>query len=114
MNSTSLGREAEAAAAQYLQKQGFKIIERNWRRRTCEVDIIAQKDHIIYIVEVKYRTSDGQGTGLDYITPAKLKKINHSAQVWMAEAGWDGDMRLLGISVRADQLKPVIEQVVEL
>jgi Holliday junction resolvase-like predicted endonuclease len=48
MNSTEIGRKAEAAARVYLEMRGFKIIEQNWRRPRAEIDIIAQKDGVVH------------------------------------------------------------------
>jgi uncharacterized protein (TIGR00252 family) len=114
MNTTSVGQAAEAAAAQHLQSKGFKIIARNWRRPSCEIDLIAQKARVVYFIEVKYRTSQSQGSGIDYITPKKLKQLKHAAEVWLSENDWTGDCRLLAIEVKADQLKPVVENIIEI
>jgi len=82
--STETGRQAEDAAAQFLQKQGLKIIERNWRTRWCEIDIIAQRKSDIYFVEVKYRQNPAFGGGLDYITPRKVAQMRYAAEFWLS------------------------------
>ena len=61
MASVDAGRRAEKAAATYLEMRGYQIIERNWRRPRCEIDIVAKKGDVIYFVEVKYRRNDNQG-----------------------------------------------------
>lgn len=99
MSSTDTGRKAEKAAATYLEMRGFKIIERNWRRPRCEIDIIAQKDGVIHFVEVKYRASDGQGGGLEAITPSKLKQMQRAAWTWAEETKWRGESVLSAIEV---------------
>ena len=71
--STVIGNQAEDAAAAFLQEKGYKIVERNWRTRVCEIDVIAKKNHIMFFIEVKYRGSQRQGGGLDYIKPKKLQ-----------------------------------------
>lgn len=75
MTNLAHGQRAEEVAADYLAAQGYEIIERNWRTRVCEIDIIASKDRVMYFIEVKYRKSNSQGSGLDYITPKKLKQM---------------------------------------
>ncbi len=75
MNSTEIGRKAEKAAATYLEMRGYRIVESNWRRPRCEIDIIAEKDGTVYFVEVKYRRNDDQGGGLEAITTTKLKQM---------------------------------------
>ena len=62
--------------------QGYEIIERNWRTRYCEIDIIARRDHVYYFVEVKYRSSAKQGGGLAAITAKKLRQMSFAAQLY--------------------------------
>lgn len=82
--STELGNRAETAAAEYLTRHGYVILERNWRTRWCEIDIIAKKSGVLYFVEVKYRRSHAQGSGLDYITNQKLGQMHFAAEFWLA------------------------------
>jgi putative endonuclease len=90
MNPTEKGKKAETAAATYLEMRGYKIIEQNWRRPRCEIDIVAQKDKTVYFVEVRYRANSSQGSGIDSITQAKLKKMQRSAWYWVEETEWTG------------------------
>ena len=97
--STSTGNEAESRAADYLQKHGYKIIERNWRTRYCEIDIVAEKQKVVWLVEVKYRSSTSQGYGYEYITPKKLQQMHFGAEMWVQSNKWHGEYRLAVISV---------------
>lgn len=99
------GKEAEKIAAQYLEGLGFKILSQNWRTRVCEIDIVAKKSSQIYFVEVKYRLNSGQGTGLDYITPKKLKQMEFAANIWVSENSWPGDYCLAALEVSGDEYK---------
>jgi Holliday junction resolvase-like predicted endonuclease len=99
MTTFDAGREAEAAAAEYLKKQGYAIVERNWRTKFCEIDIIAQRDKAVYFCEVKYRQSDRQGSGLDYITPKKLVQMRFAAEAWVHLTGWKGEYQLAAVEV---------------
>lgn len=92
--TTNVGRIAEAKVATYLQALGFKIIDKNWRNRSCEIDIIASKDETIYFVEVKYRRSSNWGKGVDYITNKKLKQMVYASEFWVSENNWSGDYQL--------------------
>ncbi|HVO86769.1 MAG TPA: YraN family protein [Candidatus Binatia bacterium] len=112
--TTSAGKAAEAAVAEHLKKTGYEIIEMNWRRRVCEIDIVAKKDKVIYFTEVKYRSSDAQGSGLDYLTDKKLKQLEFAAQLWVAENNWPGDWRLLGAAVNSSKLNVEVENIIEL
>ncbi len=84
MSSTATGRKAETAAVRFLQYKGCSVLDRNWRTRTCEIDIVAERAGIVYFCEVKYRRTPAQGGGLEYITPAKLHQMQASAREWMA------------------------------
>lgn len=99
MKTTEAGKLAEARVASELKSKGYKIIAQNWRTPICEIDIIASKDKVVYFVEVKYRSSDSQGEGLDYITPKKLKQMRFAAEIWNQQSGWEGDFRLLAAAV---------------
>ena len=99
MSSTDTGRKAELAASNYLEMRGFKIIERNWRRPRCEIDIVASKNDALYFVEVKYRKNDDQGGGLDAITSSKLKQMQRSAWFYADETKWSGQSRIAAVEV---------------
>lgn len=77
------GQLAEEAAAQHLIHSGFHIIERNWKTKWCEIDIIAQRNGHVHFVEVKYRKNHNQGTGLSYITPKKQRQMKFAAELWL-------------------------------
>lgn len=76
------GQAAEDEVAKYLANHQYKILDRNWKTKWCEVDIIAEKNNCVHFVEVKYRATAEQGSGLDYITPAKLRKMSFAAEMW--------------------------------
>ncbi|MBC7707988.1 YraN family protein [Polaromonas sp.] len=99
MSPTEIGRKAEIAASAYLEMRGFTILERNFRRPRCEIDIIAQKDEIVHFVEVKYRRSDDQGSGFDAITSTKLRQMARGAHIWVDESKWRGEYVLSAIEV---------------
>ena len=105
MPTTYSGARGEQAAADFLERREFVIIARNWRRRECEIDIIARKRGVLYMVEVKYRHSDGAGSGLEYITAKKLKRMAYAANRWVEESSWRGDYRLAAIEVSGDDYR---------
>jgi ribonuclease HII len=96
------GRQAETAVAAFLQKQGFKIIEQNWRTRWCEIDVVAAKAGTVYFVEVKYRHSDRQGSGIEYITERKMRQMRFAAESWVGERRWRGGYQLAAAEVSGD------------
>lgn len=99
MTSFDTGRQAEAAATRHLQSLNYEILVNNWRTRWCEIDIVARRGQVVYFVEVKYRRTNRQGGGLDYITPAKLRQMHLAARFWLAKNGWAGDYRLAAVEV---------------
>jgi len=99
MQTTAIGGHAEAVACDYLERHGFEVVDRNWRRRDCEIDIVAVKDTTAYFVEVKYRHDDFAGHGLDYITRQKLLRMSHAAERWVQIRGWRGQYVLSAVEV---------------
>lgn len=82
LTTRAVGNASEDAAAQYLVRRGHDVIERNWRTRWCEVDIISQKGHTIYFTEVKHRRDDKAGDGLAAITPKKQRQMKFAAELY--------------------------------
>jgi len=99
MTNFAHGRAAEDAAAEYLKKHGYMILDLNWRTRYCEIDIVAQQKKTIYFVEVKYRENDAHGSGLEYITEKKLQQMRFAAEMWVQENDWRGDYDIVAIEV---------------
>ena len=92
------GRSGEDAAANYLEKHGHKIIERNWKTKWCEIDIVSEKDNDLYFSEVKYRR---HGNGLDAITPTKQKQMRFAAEMYLQKYP-DKNARLAAIAVNGN------------
>lgn len=99
MLTTEIGLQAEEAVVEYLQSNGYDIIAKNWKTKTCEVDIIAYKNQMIYFVEVKYRSTQHQGRGFDYINKRKIRRMNYAAQLWVYKNNWYGGYALSAASV---------------
>ena len=110
----TVGRKAEEAASQWLQHEGYKVIEKNWRTKVCEIDIVATKENKLYFVEVKYRQADGAGDGMAAITPKKLQQMIFSTRVWQQfHPNYEYDSMQLGvISMNGDP--PEVEQFLQL
>lgn len=91
--------------------RGYEIMELNWRRPRSEVDIVAQKNGVIYFVEVKYRRTAAQGSGLDYITASKLERMRRGAADWVDEVKWTGEYQLAAVEVAGADF--VVEHFIE-
>ncbi len=97
--SKAIGNRGEDLACQWLLSHGYALIERNYRSRWCEIDIVAKKDQVIYIVEVKFRKNNSYGGGFDYITSKKQQQMNFAAEFWMKQRGYTGDCQLAAASI---------------
>lgn len=82
-NTKYLGNFGEQIAAEYLIKNSYFILEKNWRFKKYEIDIIAQKNDIIHIIEVKTRHISEFGEPEDFVTKAKQKYIVTAANEFM-------------------------------
>lgn len=79
----SLGKQGEEIAANYLKNKGFRVLERNFRCRLGEIDIVAAKGKCLVFVEVKTRNSLKYGMPCEAVTPQKLAHIAKTAQFYL-------------------------------
>lgn len=84
MSKTQIGREGETIAEKYLKSKGHNIIEKNYRIKGGEIDLITLKDKVIYIYEVKFRQNIEYGYGDDAINSKKIKKIRNTFEIWLS------------------------------
>lgn len=106
---TSRGQAAEALAAEFLKRQGFKTLERNWKTRWCEIDLIGQKSGIIHFIEVKYRQTPLYGTGFEYVTRDKQNRLTRAALMWITANRPDAQYQIDVIAVTGPMPNPKIE-----
>ena len=78
-----LGKIGEQLAADYLSRNGFDILERNFVYDKAEIDIIAQKENQIIVVEVKTRNSAFFGDPQDFVTKGKIKLLVKAANEYI-------------------------------
>ena len=94
-----IGRQGEEQAIRYLQKHGFSIIQRNFRTQYGEIDIIAEKNEIIYYIEVKKRLNTHFGKPYEAINTKKLHRMIITAEVATNMLGIIGEYKLLVIEI---------------
>ncbi|MDW8849713.1 YraN family protein [Flavobacterium sp. MMLR14_040] len=70
-----LGKKGEELAVEYLRENGYKILDRNWIFQKAEIDIIAQKDNFLAVIEVKTRSSTDFGLPQDFVKPKKIQLL---------------------------------------
>ncbi|WP_298417243.1 YraN family protein [uncultured Kordia sp.] len=88
-----LGNEGEQLAVNYLQKNGYRILERNYRFQKAEVDIIAQKENTLAVVEVKTRTTADFGNPEDFVNPKKIKLLVKAVDEYVVSNDLDIEVR---------------------
>lgn len=108
-----IGDAAENIAMHELESRGHTILERNWKTKFCEIDIVSRLDQTIYFTEVKYRKNAKHGDGFAAITPKKLKQMEFAAKTYMQYAQLSNiDMRLVAAAV-TDSSSPRVELFTE-
>lgn len=85
LSAKELGKAAEDDAERFLSEKGYQIIERNYRSRFGEIDIIARDCDVTVFVEVKARRNDNKGSSSSAVTPSKQKKISLTALCYLKE-----------------------------
>jgi len=95
----ALGAYGERAAADYLHAQGLEILDRNWRRREGELDIVARDGDCLVVCEVKTRRSLAYGSPLESVTWRKAARLRLLAGFWIQE---HPDLTRATRSVRVD------------
>jgi len=94
-----IGKLGEELAKEHLIQHGYTILRTNYRYLKAEIDIIAQKDDILAIVEVKTRTSDDFGAPESFVNKKKIKLILDATNAYIDEHDLDLNVSLDIISV---------------
>lgn len=106
------GVGGESAAVEHLRRKGYKIIERNYRSRMGEIDIIARHKGVMVFVEVKARRSRRYGHAKWAVTPAKQRKISMTALDYLKRhASTDIPARFDVVTVHEDDSRQHIEVI---
>lgn len=101
-----LGKRGETAAEAFLKKKGYRILEKNFRTSSGEIDIIAEHKKMVVFVEVKTRAGVEFGHPLTAVTPAKQKQLGRMAEVYLARHKITGrDCRFDVVSVIVDEVQ---------
>ena len=110
----ALGRRGEDAAALFLRRAGYKILERNYRTPVGELDIVARSGKLIVFVEVKTRRSSAFGTPQEAVGTHKQRQIVRAAQWYLGDGGGKGlQPRFDVIAVLERDGEPQIEHLVD-
>ena len=94
------GDKGEKLAAEFLQGKGFEILEKNYRFKHAEIDLIIKKDDWIIFIEVKTRTSSSYGEPEDFVGVQKMNKMYEAAEEYVFATDWHGHIRFDIVSVK--------------
>jgi putative endonuclease len=100
-----VGKLGEDLARKYLEKEGYKILDQNYKTKYAEIDLVAEKSGGIFnqkklvFVEVRTKVGENFGSPEDTINKAKLWKVLQNAKSYMAFKKWDGSARIDAICI---------------
>lgn len=94
-----LGKKGEELAVKHLSENGYRIIETNYRFKKDELDIVAEKDNSLIVVEVKTRINEHFGRPEEFVTQGKQKRIINCANQYILEKDIDLEVRFDIIAV---------------
>lgn len=102
-----LGREGEEAAGRFLESLGWRILERGWRTRLGEVDLIARDGDTVVFVEVKTRSSNRFGPAESAVDRRKRGRIVRAALAWLGRSGLDAPVRFDVVALQGGEMRHV-------
>jgi putative endonuclease len=108
-----LGKIGEEMAVAYLQKNGYTILDTNWTFQKAEVDIIAQKENTLAIVEVKTRSSLEFGLPQDFVKPKKIQLLVKAVDNYVTTKNLDLEVRFDIIAIHKEGKSFVIEHLID-
>ena len=106
-----LGKLGEELAVEFLQKNGYEILETNWTFQKAEIDIIAKKGNILAIVEVKTRSSLDFGLPQDAVKPKKIQLLVKAVNEYVVSNDLEINVRFDIIALHKDGKNFVIEHL---
>lgn len=89
----SFGKKGEDQAVEFLKEKGYEILQRNYRFKKSEIDLICEKDELLVFVEVKTRRSRNYGYPESFVSSNQQKAIVRAAEQYISAYSWQGDIR---------------------
>jgi len=106
-----LGKLGEELAVKFLRKEGYEILETNWTFQKAEIDIIAQKENTLAVVEVKTRSSLEFGLPQDFVKPMKIQLLVKAINEYVVSKDLDFEVRFDIIAVHKEDKSFAIEHL---
>ena len=108
-----LGKKGEDLAVEYLLQNDYKILERNWIFQKAEIDIIAKKENILAVIEVKTRSSLDFGLPQDFVKPKKIQLLIKAVNAYINDRDVDFEVRFDIIAVHKNIESFAIEHLTD-
>lgn len=108
-----LGKLGEELAVEFLQKNGYEILETNWIFDKAEIDIIAKKAEILAVVEVKTRSSIDFGLPQEFVKPKKIQLLLKAVNEYVGQNDLDVEVRFDIVAIHKTNSEFVIEHIEE-
>jgi putative endonuclease len=108
-----LGKLGEELAVDFLKKNGYEILETNWTFQKAEVDIIALKDSVLAVVEVKTRSSIEFGLPQDFVKPKKIQLLVKAINEYVVQNDLDVEVRFDIIAIYKESANFNMEHIEE-
>ncbi|MFZ4516814.1 MAG: YraN family protein [Microthrixaceae bacterium] len=104
-----LGAHGEALVARRYEREGYRVLARNWRCAVGELDLVLARGDLVVVCEVKTRASARFGSGLEAVGPDKQRRLRRLAAIWVATAApfRPGSVRIDVAAVTAGRLEVV-------
>ena len=94
-----LGRQGEETAVAFLRRHRYRILERNYRTKVGEADIVARRGRTLFFIEVKTRTSDRFGLPEESVTPRRISRLRNCARVYLLQHKIDLPVRFAVVGI---------------
>jgi putative endonuclease len=108
-----LGKEGEKLAVEFLQKNGYEILETNWVFQKAEIDVIAQKENTLVVIEVKTRSSIDFGLPQDFVKPKKIQLLVKAVNEYIVSNDLEVEVRFDIIAIHKEAEAFQIEHLMD-
>lgn len=108
-----LGKQGEDMAVEYLVAKNYKILARNYRFEKAEVDILAEKDGILAVVEVKTRSTDDFGNPQDFVKPKQIQRLVKAVDAFIQDHSIDLEVRFDVLAIILNNSQKRIEHLTD-
>jgi putative endonuclease len=108
-----LGKKGEELAVEFLLNEGYKILDRNWTFQKAEIDIIAQKENILAVIEVKTRSGSDFGLPQDFVKSKKIQLLIKAVNAYINDREIDFEIRFDIIAVQKNGESFAIEHLTD-